>query len=32
MYIEDNKYSGEDNNFDFKLTIFHDLYSRANVL
>ena len=31
MYTEDNKYSGEDDNFDFKLTIFYDLYSRANV-
>src|SRR6266700_2043849 len=29
--MEDNKYSGEDNNFDFKLTIFHDLYNRANI-
>ena len=31
MYIEDNKYSGEDNNFNFKLTIFYNLYSRADV-
>ena len=31
IYTEDNKYSGEDNNFDFKLTIFYDLYSRANI-
>ena len=31
MYTEDNKYSGEDDNFDFKLTIFHDLCSRADV-
>ena len=31
MYIEDNKYSGEDNNFNFKLTIFYNLYSRAKV-
>jgi len=29
--MEDNKYSGEDNNFDFKLTIFYDLCSRADV-
>jgi len=29
--MEDNKYSGEDNNFNFKLTIFYNLYSRANV-
>ena len=31
MYTEDNKYSGEDDNFDFKLTIFHNLCSRADV-
>jgi len=31
MYTEDNKYSGEDDNFDFKLTIFYDLCSRADV-
>ena len=31
MYTEDNKYSKEDNNFDFKLTIFHNLCSRANI-
>ena len=31
MYIEDNKYSGEDDNFDFKLTIFYDLYNRADM-
>ena len=31
MYIEDNKYSREDDNFDFKLTIFYNLYSRADV-
>ena len=31
IYTEDNKYSGEDDNFDFKFTIFHDLCSRANV-
>src|SRR6266571_8467147 len=29
--MEDNKYSGEDNNFNFKLTIFYDLYSRVDV-
>jgi hypothetical protein len=29
--MEDNKYSKEDNNFNFKLTIFYDLYSRANI-
>jgi len=31
MYMEDNKYSGEDDNFDFKLTIFYNLCSRADV-
>src|SRR6266516_285391 len=31
MYREDNKYSGEDDNFDFKLVIFHDHCSRADV-
>jgi hypothetical protein len=31
MYTEDNKYSGEDDNFDFKFTIFYDLCSRADV-
>ena len=31
MYMEDNKYSGEDDNFNFKLTIFYNLCSRANV-
>jgi len=29
--MEDNKYSGEDDNFNSKLTIFYNLYSRANV-
>ena len=32
MYIEDNKYSRKDNNFNFKLTIFYNFYSRANIL
>ena len=31
MYTEDSKYSGENDNFDFKLIIFNDLCSRANV-
>jgi hypothetical protein len=26
LYIDEVKYSGENNNFDFKLTIFTDLY------
>ena len=29
--MEDNKYSGEDDNFDFKLIIFHDLCSKADM-
>ena len=31
MYMEDNKYSGENDNFDFKLIIFHDLCNRADI-
>ena len=31
MYTEDNKYSGENDNFDFKLVIFHNLCNRANI-
>ena len=31
MYTEESKYSGENNNFDFKLTVFHNICSRANV-
>ena len=31
MYTEESKYSGENGNFDFKLTVFHDLCSRADV-
>jgi hypothetical protein len=31
IYIEDSKYSRENDNFDFKLIIFHNLYRRANV-
>ena len=29
--MEDNKYSGEDDNFDFKLIIFHNLCNRADI-
>ena len=32
IYLVDNKYSRENNNFDFKLVIFHDLCARASVL
>jgi len=31
MYIEESKYSGEDNNFNRKLTIFNDLYDRVKI-
>ena len=31
MYTEDNKYSGENDNFDFKLVIFHNLCNRADI-
>jgi hypothetical protein len=31
MYEEENKYSGDNDNFDFKLAIFHDLCARADV-
>ena len=31
MYMKDNKYSKENDNFNFKLTIFYNLYSRADV-
>jgi hypothetical protein len=31
IYIEESKYSGEDDNFDRKLTIFNDLYDRVGI-
>ena len=31
MYIKDNKYNGENDNFDFKLTIFHNFCGKADV-
>jgi len=31
MYIEDNKYNGENDNFNFKLVIFHNFCNRANI-
>jgi hypothetical protein len=31
MYEEEYKYSGDNDNFDFKLVIFHDLCARADV-
>jgi hypothetical protein len=32
IYIEKSKYSKEDNNFNYKLTIFNDFYNRVNIL
>ena len=32
IYIEESKYSGEDNNFNRKLTIFNNLCDRVNIL
>ena len=32
IYTEESKYSGEDNNFDRKLTIFNNLYNRVSIL
>jgi hypothetical protein len=32
LYTNKSKYSGENNNFDYKLTIFHNLCNRADVL
>jgi len=31
LYTDDMKYTGENDNFDFKLTIFHDLCNRADI-
>lgn len=31
IYTEEAKYSGEDDSFDFKLSTFHDIYSKADV-
>jgi len=31
IYTEESKYSGEDNNFDRKLTIFNDLCNRIGI-
>ena len=32
MYTEDLKYSGSKDSLTYKLTIFHDIYSRVDVL
>ena len=31
MYTDESRYSGENDNFDYKLVIFHDLCSRADI-
>jgi len=31
IYIEESKYSRKDNNFNYKLTIFNNLYNRVNI-
>jgi hypothetical protein len=31
IFTDESKYTRQDNNFDFKLVIFHDLCSRASV-
>jgi hypothetical protein len=31
LYTDDMKYSGENDNFNFKLTMFHDLCNRADI-
>ena len=32
IYTEESKYRGNRDNFNFKLTIFHNIYKRADVL
>ena len=32
IYTEESKYSGEDDNFNRKLTIFNNLYNRVGIL
>jgi hypothetical protein len=32
MYIEESKYRGNKNSFNFKLTIFYDICGRADIL
>ena len=31
LYTDKSKYSSKNNNFNFKLTIFIDLYQKANI-
>ena len=32
IYIEESKYGGNRDSFDFKLAIFHNIYRRINIL
>ena len=32
MYTEESKYRGNKDSFNFKLTIFHNICGRANIL
>jgi hypothetical protein len=32
IYIEESKYSKEDNNFNYKLIIFNNFYNRVDIL
>ena len=32
IYIKESKYRGNKNSFNFKFTIFHDIYRYANIL
>ena len=32
MYMEESKYSKEDNNFNYKFIIFNNLYNRVSIL
>ena len=32
IYIEESKYGGNRDSFDFKLAIFHNIYRRTNIL
>ena len=32
IYIEESKYGGDRDSFNFKLTIFYNIYGRANIL
>ena len=31
IYIKESKYRGDRDNFNFKLTIFYDIYRRVNI-